>query len=406
LYDRAPIDHHAQVEFGIFIQGYTPGPQAHDPEGEHRTLVGEVELVEVADRHGWKYVWVSEHHGLAEYSHLSASDVFLGHLAHATERIHLGSGIFNLSPRVNHPVRNAERVCMLDHLSEGRFEFGTGRGAGSHEVATFNIHDTSSTRAEWDEVVWELPRMWERKDYTFRGDHFAVDTPHNVLPKPYGPGHPPIWVACGSPSTFGKAGALGIGALGFNFSPIEEMQPQIDAYKEGVAACTEPVGQFVNDNVMITNAVVCLEDGDRAREIMTRAAQGYLYSLVCLYHDTFPVPEGAIRWPDTPRVLSPDIVDLAIEHGGLLAGTPDEVQEQLGRYAATGIDQLVFGMPSNLTHDEAVECLELFGDKVIPEWDPDPVHRTTRMRATAQPRFGPFEADPPTIDTIYTRGEA
>jgi len=105
----------------------------------------------------------------------------MGYLARATERIHMGSGIFNLSPRVNHPVRNAERVAMLDHLTGGRFEFGTGRGAGSHEIGTFNIHDPNSTKAEWDEVAPELIKMWERKDYTFKGEHFAIDVPHNFV---------------------------------------------------------------------------------------------------------------------------------------------------------------------------------------------------------------------------------
>ena len=63
--------------------------------------------------------------------------MFLGYLAHTTERIHLGSGIFNPLPQVNHPAKVAERVAMLDHLSDGRFEFGTGRGAGSHEILGF-----------------------------------------------------------------------------------------------------------------------------------------------------------------------------------------------------------------------------------------------------------------------------
>ena len=392
------------MEFGIFIQGYVPGPDSRDTEAEHAALMGEIELIKVADRHNWKYMWSSEHHGLPEYSHISASDAYLGHLAASTDRIHLGSGIFNLSPRVNHPVRNAERVAMLDHLSEGRFEFGTGRGAGSHEVATFNIKDTSSTKVEWDEVVRELPRMWERRDYTFAGDHFSVDTPHDVLPKPYGVGHPPIWVACGSPSTFAKAGGLGIGALGFNFSPIGDMKPQIDAYKQGIADCTDPIGEFVNDNIMITNGVVCLEDGDRAREIANRATAGYLYSLVCLYHDTFPVPESAPVWPETPAQLDRAMVDMAVEAGAILVGTPEEVNEHLGVFAETGVDQLTFGLPNYLTKDEAAETIELFGDQVIPEWDTEPEHRTARMRATAQPKYGPFAETPPTIETIYTQG--
>lgn len=394
------------MEFGIFIQGYVPGPDSRDPAAEHAALMGEADMIVHADKHNWKYVWASEHHGLPEYSHISTNEAFLAHIAARTEQIHIGSGIFNLSPRANHPVRNAEKAAMLDQLSKGRFEFGTGRGAGSHEVATFNIHDTSSTRVEWDEVIREIPRMWERRDYTFQGEHFAVDTPHDILPKPYMSGHPPIWVACGSPSTFGKAGSLGIGALGFNFSPIGDMKPQIDAYKQGIADCTDPVGQFVNDNVMITNAVVCMEDGDRAREIATRATAGYLYSLVCLYHDTFPVPESAPVWPETPIKLDRATVDLAADMGAILVGTPDEINERLQPYADTGIDQLTFGLPSYLSKDEAAETIELFGDHVIPEWDKDPVHRTAKMRATAQPKFGEFENPPPDIETIYTTGVA
>jgi alkanesulfonate monooxygenase SsuD/methylene tetrahydromethanopterin reductase-like flavin-dependent oxidoreductase (luciferase family) len=392
------------VEFGIFIQGYVPGPKAHETEAEHAALLHEAALVECADRNGWKYVWVSEHHALAEYSHISASDVFMGYLARATERIHLGSGIFNLSPRVNHPVRNAERVAMLDHLTNGRFEFGTGRGAGSHEIATFNIHDANSTKSEWDEVVREIPRMWAQKDYTFQGQHFAMDTPHNVLPKPYRKGHPAIWVACGNPATFGKAGALGIGSLGFNFSPIHDMKPLIDAYKEGIAGCDEPLGEFVNDNVMITNAVVCMEDRDHAREIVTRHGRGYLYSLVCLYHDTFPKPAGAPTWPEPPVAMPADAIDWAIDAGYLLCGTPDEVCEQIAKgHAKVGVDQLVFGMPTDsVSQDEVTECLESFGKGVIPEFDKDPVHSTTRYRENARPKFPMFNNPPPKIDTIMS----
>lgn len=371
------------MEFGLFLQGYLPGAAAHDPASEHEMFLKEVELVERADRTNWKYVWFSEHHALTEYSHLSASDVMMGYLARATERIHLGSGIFNLSPRVNHPVRNAERVAMLDHLTEGRFEFGTGRGAGSHEVATFNIDDTSSTKSEWDEVIWQLPRMWEREPYTFAGNHFSVDKPHNILPKPYRDIHPPIWVACGNPPTFEKAGRHGIGALGFNFSPINEMQPMIDAYKKGIAECEAPVGRYINDNIMLTNAVLCFEDREKARTLATDPNRGYLYSLVCLYHDTFPKPDWAPVWPEPPIQLDREAVEFAINTGGMLCGNPEEVCEQLKAYERTGVDQVAFGVPNNLSHEDALECIELFGTRVIPEFDKDPVHSTTRYRDTA-----------------------
>ncbi|MDI2132976.1 LLM class flavin-dependent oxidoreductase, partial [Yinghuangia seranimata] len=164
--------------------------------------------------------------------HMSAPEVAMGYVAAKTERIHLGTGINSLSPRKEHPVRFAERAAMLDHITEGRFEWGTGRGAGSHEVASFNIMDTNSTKAEWDEVSREIVRMWEQYDYSFHGEHFTVPTPHNILPKPYGHSHPPIWMACGNPGSFAKAGSLGIGAIAFNFEPIYNLKGRIEAYKE------------------------------------------------------------------------------------------------------------------------------------------------------------------------------
>ena len=85
---------------------------------EHRRLLDEVEVAVTGDRTGFKYSWFTEHHFLEEYSHVSASEVLMGYVAARTEQLHLGSGIFNLTPPVNHPARVAERVAMLDHLSE------------------------------------------------------------------------------------------------------------------------------------------------------------------------------------------------------------------------------------------------------------------------------------------------
>jgi alkanesulfonate monooxygenase SsuD/methylene tetrahydromethanopterin reductase-like flavin-dependent oxidoreductase (luciferase family) len=388
------------MEFGIFLNGYLPGPASRDTECEHTMIFREMSYVEHADKFNWKYAWFGEHHALTEYSHLSSPEVMMGYLAGKTERIHLSTGINNLSPRVNHPVRNAERVAFFDHVTEGRFEWGTGRGAGSHEIATFNILDKDSTKAEWDEVIREIPRMWEQRDYSFEGEHFTVPTPHNVLPKPYGLGHPPIWVACGNPATFTKAGDAGIGAIAFNFEPIYALKGRIDAYKQAIVDCTDPIGQFKNDNVMMTNGVICLSNRERAREIAKTRGRGYLYSLVCLYHDTMPKPDYAPVWPAAP--LDPpatdEELDALIADGWLLCGTPDEVAEQVEKYQSVGCDQVVFGLPNDgMPHEEVLEMLELFGTKVIPQFDTDPVHSTTHYRQTAKRKYPEFAGAVPDL---------
>jgi alkanesulfonate monooxygenase SsuD/methylene tetrahydromethanopterin reductase-like flavin-dependent oxidoreductase (luciferase family) len=252
--------------------------------------------------------------------------------------------------------------------------------------------------------------MWEQVDYSYEGEHFTVPTPHNVLPKPYGKGHPPIWVACGNPPTFTRAGELGIGAIAFNFEPIFNLRGRIEAYKEGIAKCTDPIGQFKNDNVMITNSVICCETREEARKIALRNGRGYLVTMVNLYHDTMPKSQDAITWPSAPLSLrdlaagdEEALLDSIIDGGLMLCGTPDEVSEQIARWGDVGMDQLVFGMPVEGMHkEEVLACLELFGDKVIPEFDPDRTHSTDRYRATAQPKFPRFnhplpDAEWPTV---------
>jgi alkanesulfonate monooxygenase SsuD/methylene tetrahydromethanopterin reductase-like flavin-dependent oxidoreductase (luciferase family) len=281
---------------------------------------------------------------------------------------------------------------MLDHITGGRFEFGTGRGAGSHEVATFNGLTTDATKAMWDEVAHEIPRMWEQRDYEHHGEFFSVPTPHNILPKPYGHGHPPIWVACGNPGTFAKAGAHGIGAIAFNFEPIHNLKGRVEAYKEAIENVTDQIGQFKNDNVMMTNACICLKDRDRAREIAKKRT-GYRVTMVNMYHDTMPKSPDAVVWPNPPRKVewTDEILDLAIAGGYMLCGTPEEVCEQLEAYRAVGCDQVVFGVPDEgYTHDETLEMIEVFGNEVIPEFDRDPVHSTTRYRQTAQRRYSDY----------------
>src|SRR3954453_21115332 len=170
------------MEFGLFNRACVL-PQFNGDE--HRRIMDEVAILQAADRVGFKYTWAPEHHFLTEYSHLSANEVFLGYLAAATETIHLGSGIFNVTPPVNHPARVAERVAMLDHLSEGRFEFGMGRGSSTTEQKGFGIDDPDLTRDMFDEVIEQFTAMWAEGEYgPYDGKYFSMPQ-RNALPKTY-----------------------------------------------------------------------------------------------------------------------------------------------------------------------------------------------------------------------------
>jgi alkanesulfonate monooxygenase SsuD/methylene tetrahydromethanopterin reductase-like flavin-dependent oxidoreductase (luciferase family) len=373
------------MEFGLFVQAHVPRHEVEaDPDGaEHARLRREVELAVACDRAGFKYVWSVEHHFLEEYSHLSASEVFLPFVAARTERIHVGSAIWNLTPPVNHPARVAERVAMLDHLSEGRFEFGTGRGSSSTEYEGFGIPDGETTRAMFDEALREILRMWRERRYRHAGRFFAMPE-RTVLPRPYTRPHPPLWMACGSPSTFERAARLGVGALCFSLGSPRDFAPLIRTYKDNIRHA-EPVGAYVNDNVACVTQLVCLEDRRKAREVACTMGSGYHTSLVFRYLDTFPRPAGIPAWPALIPEPTPEQLEERIRTGSRIVGDPDECARGVQLYADIGCDQLVFGLlASTQPQAVALETARLFGAEVIPRFDRDPVHSTTRMRAAAR----------------------
>ena len=368
------------MEFGLFNSACVL-PQFNGDE--HRRIMDEVAIVQAADRVGFKYTWATEHHFLTEYSHLSANEVFLGYLAAATSYIHLGSGIFNVTPPVNHPARVAERVALLDHLSEGRFEFGMGRGSSTTEQKGFGITDPDLTRDMFDEVVGEFHKMWRPGEYAgFDGTFFSMP-PRNVLPKPYSAPHPPMWVAAGNPSTFEKAARMGLGVLCFTIGGPESVKPLVDLYKEEIGRA-EPVGDFVNDNIMVTTQLLCLEDGQRARELVANLGMGYHRSLLLRYLDTFPRPAGIPEWPALLPDPTPQQIDASIAAGDSAYGTPDEVEVAIRKYVDAGVDQVVFGLLSSTMERElAFETIETFGKHVLPTFDTDRMHRTARQREAA-----------------------
>jgi alkanesulfonate monooxygenase SsuD/methylene tetrahydromethanopterin reductase-like flavin-dependent oxidoreductase (luciferase family) len=360
--------------------------RAGDPDAEHRALMDDLEVCLAAERAGFKYIWISEHHFLDEYSHISSNDVFLGALAGLTSTAHIGSGIFNPLPKVHHPAALAERVAMLDHLTEGRFEFGVGRGAGSHEVRAFqtDIEDVSETKKIFEDVVPQFKKMWLQEEYEGYRSQYWDMPPRKVLPKPYGPLHPAIWYAAGNMTSFEMCGRRGMGALGFSLDELPRTEEAIKTYKDAVAKCDDPIGAWVNDSLIVANGFNSIaEDRETARrDFLAPGGNNYQMSQVFRYHDTFPRPEGFPEWP----AVMPDLTEEALEGflglGAAIVGDPDDVVQQIARWEATGADQFLM-LRGVKTKEQTLRMLKLMGEHVIPKFDKDPVHRSTRLRAEA-----------------------
>jgi alkanesulfonate monooxygenase SsuD/methylene tetrahydromethanopterin reductase-like flavin-dependent oxidoreductase (luciferase family) len=358
------------MEFGVFAQGAVPEQiRAVDPEAEHHRIIDTVELGVYAEQCGFKYVWASEHHFLREYSHMSCPEVYLPTVAARTERIHVGSAIMNITEPVNHPIRTAERVAMLDHISEGRFEFGTGRGSSSTEMNGFGIMEMDDSKELWAQAARAIPEMWR-------------DPERNILPEPYTKPHPPMWVAAGSPSTFEKAARHGLGVICFAFDDPRRLAPLIDRYKELIQDPTDPLCDWVNDNVMAVTQMIVLEDHDEALQLASGIGMGYYHALVVKWLDSFPRPKGFPQWPDLPAEPTPELLELAIPMGAAIVGDPDDAAIGLEVWKDLGVDQLTFSpLTTQISLADAKRTMDVFGREVIPKFDTHPeIHRTTMQR--------------------------
>src|SRR5262252_6129152 len=167
------------MKFGLFYELSVPRPWTR--ESERTVYNNALEQVKLADALGFDQVWAVEHHFLEEYSHCSSPELFLTACAMQTENIRVGHGIVTCVPEFNHPIRIAERAAVLDILSGGRLEFGTGRSATWTELGGFRANP-DETKKSWDEFVHCLPKMWMQERFSYEGRYFSMPS-RAVLPK-------------------------------------------------------------------------------------------------------------------------------------------------------------------------------------------------------------------------------
>jgi alkanesulfonate monooxygenase SsuD/methylene tetrahydromethanopterin reductase-like flavin-dependent oxidoreductase (luciferase family) len=372
------------MEVGVF-QGASIGPKPWD-QSEPARLRHDVEIGIAADRAGFDTFWAPEHHALEEYSHSSSSHLSCLAVGVQTSRIRVITGIMNLCPPINHPVRVAEQIALIDVLTHGRIELGTGRGSGSTEVETFGV-SPEDTRAMWEESLRAIPRMWTQDLFSWDGRYFQVPE-RCILPKPVQKPHPPLWVTASNPGTLTTAGRLGIGAAMFNFSDPEKSRPLVEQYKDAVAKA-EPVGAFVYDKIMTIAPAFCLEDGDEARALYARY-ETFGQPHFATYFDTIPanaerlrgekhpIPQSRVREiivarraeGSTDTVVARGSTDPQFLHeNGICVGGPKEVTASMKRFARAGFDQLVV-VPAigwHMPHERVLESIRVMGEKVLPE---------------------------------------
>ncbi|HUA34034.1 MAG TPA: LLM class flavin-dependent oxidoreductase [Candidatus Binataceae bacterium] len=332
------------------------------------------EQVKLADRLGYHSVWTVEHHFLNEWSYSSAPEVWYGALSQVTKQIRLGHGVCLLPIPFNHPARIAERIAVLDIMSNGRVEFGSGRSITEAELDGFQVHPEDS-KPMWEEAIAAIPKMWTQEKFSWDGKYFKMPE-REVIPKPVQKPHPPIWVAATQPTTWEAAGHRGIGALGFGISEPGILDGLVKKYKNALKSC-EPVGSFINDRTAAATVCVCAPTREEAiglgkeaidfttrkgAELFTpfanREVKGYEYYK--------KMAEQAVALGDY-RMSHADL-EKRIEAGAVMVGDPEDCLKVAKMYESAGVDLLLMLVQvAALPHEKVMQTIDLIGKHVMPK---------------------------------------
>src|SRR5438309_731537 len=154
------------MRFALFYE--IPVSRPWGPDSERLAYQHTLEQAIAGDRFGWDAVWTVEHHFLSEFSHCSNPEVLYGAIAARTERIRIGYGVRLMPKPYNHPVRTAESVAVLDLVSNGRVDMGTGRSSTRPELEGFGV-DPHETREMWREAIEPVVGCRANDEYEFAG---------------------------------------------------------------------------------------------------------------------------------------------------------------------------------------------------------------------------------------------
>ena len=361
---------------------------------DHAVIEETIEQCVFADEMGFDTIWFVEHHFLTGFSMSPCPEVIFGALSRLTKRVRLGFGVVILP--YHNPIRVAERVAMVDHMSQGRVEFGTGRSA-PYEQTGMGI-DPRDTRDMWEESLEMVPQIWESEMFSWEGRFWNVP-PREVRPKPYQKPHPPIWVAALQKSTYELAAKKGIGVMALSVVAPATLAKHIEEYKDSVRKA-RPVGKSINDQWLSATMGYCDMDNKAGRELSARSLKTLFGPDKPYLKDQTDVYEKLVEsWGGVPDHLEANFgryikkeqgdagVDLSggstqisqavweqfdadtlADRGVIIAGDPDSCLRGIKAHEAVGVDQLQFIMATEtIPHEKVMSSIELFGKHVIPK---------------------------------------
>ena len=318
-------------------------------------------FIQAADEAGFYCLHVAEHH-CTPLNMIPVPGVFLGAVARLTRRMRFGPMVYLLP--LYSPLRLAEEICMLDHLSNGRMEIGVGRGVSPFELNYHKV-DHGESRDIFVDALGCLRAALSNDQFSYAGKFFNyadVPMPLRPLQKPT----PAFW--------YGSSNAIGstfAGEQGMHFASngsTAAAKANIAVFKEALSkrgGPESPKAEFPDGVAIgVSRQIVVADTDEEARRIAKPATEYHLDMLNYLrnkhgsteFSNRLKIPGGA-KYEDT------------VEQGMVIAGSPRTVVAELKKQnAELGVNYLLAYMFfGTMSLTDAMRSLELFRTQVMPE---------------------------------------
>lgn len=345
------------MDCGLFVEfPYRDGLTEQEAFAECFALVDEAEACGVAS------VWLSEYH-FSQISVLSSPITVASAIAARTRRIRIGLAVALLP--LGHPIRMAEEIATLDHISQGRVEFGVGRGTFPDTHDGYNSPFAES-RARFDEYLEIILKAWTMERFSYSGKYYHCEDLY-VRPKPLQTPHPPIRVGVTSAESFPWVGRMGLPII-INPSRVfalTDLGPHIEQYRQAWYAA----GHTGTPQVGLRVPLYVAETAEQAYEEPRASALMAVRGLGERVAKSAPRPGTTGNWSAEAEQIQRMTYDDWL-HDKVVFGTPDVVLQRLQQLRDDlGLTQLLYeiNLGRHLPYDLQVKNLRLINEYIIPQ---------------------------------------
>jgi alkanesulfonate monooxygenase SsuD/methylene tetrahydromethanopterin reductase-like flavin-dependent oxidoreductase (luciferase family) len=305
-------------------------------------------------------IWLAERHfsppgGTALISSIGSAPLLLATaIALRTSRLRIGTAVLLLP--LGHPVRLAEEVATLDHLSQGRVDLGIGRSSFPRAYEGYNISYDESRQRFW-EYLDVMRLAWTQPRFSYTGRFYSCRD-LEVLPKPAQYPHPPLHQAAARRDTFTAVGTMGLSLLvALIGTPMSELATVIAAYQ----AAWQAADHSGQGEVRLRLPIYVAESPHRAEAdphasvtaYYERLRQGYLRS-----------PQGFERAAQLATLTYEEILRERV-----VFGTPRHVVERLRTLQQTlGLSGIIIepNIGGDIPRERVARSMDLFAQEVAP----------------------------------------